>query len=468
MRSGQYKVSGVGSRSTGTDAVINQFRTTHQELGDTNSGSDYPHMNSLVLTMNKMADNRRMRHGPIKSVDTKNTQNDLPDGNELQYDPEDTNEMDNESSETSDIINKIANLRPSQKKILEKHLNKSCENLISPRTAVTKVEQRVKHLLQRGESSRCGESSRYNQDEANDHLEDSPEAWQYGHLVTLPRRQRRSIVSSNYSLNDTASYVSGSSGYSSSSSSSYGSFKSSSSASSTLIRKKSISESLSESCCGRGEISPPLQSQPYSTLIDNPMYNITSKLSSHPYETPSTISNCDYPGSPSSLYSTVPENDDHDEHIYDIPNNEIEEPITSRRNISLNCLEESGLDMEGSDFDDIHSMDDLHSSEEDPVARECREYFERRLEHSKNLKKRWSMCSSDSGAETAEHDDPHPSLSHHSVSAMVNKFENAANFTNEHSINNPQPSLTSENFTSIDSCKKTPLDEKMDFLRKEI
>lgn len=418
MRSGQYKLAGAGSRATTSDVTLGHFRSSQSDLAPSES-CEFPHMNSLVVTKHKLLDSRPM--------------------------------------------------------------NKSCENLSSSgaRSAVTRVEQRVKSFLQRGESRlRQGEAA-------------APEGvWQYGHVVTLPRRPKLSLALSHSALHhlssaDTASCLSGSSGYSSSSSSSYGSFKSSTSSScSTLPRKKSHSVSGT----GVGEGHSHLSLARSCTLVDNPMYDVTpatdpssykshkrihspsSRLESN-YVTPDTDSYslrdsscqrqiCLSPHD--SVYEVIPNGDSNSpyggsqaqghENLYDLAGPSRLTPDSGTHG-GLDSLEESALD--SLDCSDPRNgvIEDDTVKEEDQVAKKCREYFERRLKNSETLKKRWSMCSSDSGADSGDSDVSPSSLPTSASPPSITSHTS-------------QPSTVATQVGA--SSKKTPIDQKMEFLRKEI
>ncbi|KAK7071352.1 hypothetical protein SK128_011969 [Halocaridina rubra] len=492
MRSGQYKLSGsAGSKGTvGNDgAVAGQFRSNQMEVPLSDSPiPEFPHMNSLVVTINKMSESRP--------------------------------------------------------------LNKSCENLSGPRSAVTRVEQRVKSFLQRGEA-------RLRQED----LASPPQAedgWQYGHVVTLPRRPRLSLALSHSALNhfatsDTASCLSASSGYSSSSSSSYGSFKSSASSNcSTLPRKKKsggdehiISPASARSC----------------TFVDNPMYDITPGTDPRTYRitnslkrrgspspghdpiydfTPATdprnynlkshrrrsasvprhepvydatqeadiqhfnkptrrgsapVNEPLYDLTPDSdprltsfrqsspnlrntdpIYDTIPGSGSYSsyrhsptqspEHLYDIARPSRLLTPDSGTHGGLDSLEESALDsLDCSEHQtEITENDDVR---EDLVAKECREYFEKRLKNSETLKKRWSMCSTDSGADSGDTE-----MSPSSASASSTEPSSSSSVISSHSSSSKEASsgstTSSEQLEKPSSAKKTPLDQKMAFLRKEI
>lgn len=428
MRSGQYKLAGAGSRGTSNDVTLGHFRSSQSDLATSESPfGEFPHMNSLVVTKHKLLDSR-----PI---------------------------------------------------------NKSCENLNSSgaRCAVTRVEQRVKSFLQRGESRlRQGEAA-------------APEGvWQYGHVVTLPRRPKLSLALSHSALHhlsaDTASCLSASSGYSSSSSS-YGSFKSSTSSScSTLPRKKSHSES------GTGSYTRSC------TLVDNPMYDITPATGPRNYSrnkspkrrrsptprhepsydvSPDTVSynlregSCQRQGSLSThdsiIYDVIPSGDPNSryresqaqghENLYDLARPSRLTPDSGTHG-GLDSLEESALDSLDCSSPQNGALEDDIVKEEDQVAKKCREYFERRLKNSETLKKRWSMCSSDSGADSGDNDMTPPGLpasagppSITSNTSTTSTTTIASNTTTSHSSGATQTAASS---------KKTPIDQKMEFLRKEI
>ncbi|CAL4064433.1 unnamed protein product [Meganyctiphanes norvegica] len=441
MRSGQYKMSGVGSRTSGAEVTINQFKPMKHEFEEATPASKSSKARVHVSSSDG---------SDLKSPSKK-----------YQIYSEKTHGLILEAVEPrSSPSRKVS----SQRKSLSKALNKSCENLISPMNAVNRVEQKVKNLLHRGDTK--------NKQDDKDHSEKADDSWQYGHLITLPRRNRRSLALSNStvsSFSDTASYVSGSSGYSSSSSSScYGSFKSSSSASSTLQSRKSITESISDRSISQcsNETRETLV-QPHSTLVDNPMYDITPAMA-RLYGTPSTVAHCDYPGSTSSISSK--QNVDHVNPIYDIPQDVKNQMENTDKTDVLSCLEESGLGMECSDSDDQDDMEDIKITQEDPVARECRQYFEQRLKNSKQLKKRWSLSSEDSGADSGDNESiltlkvKSPEASEMPVQYKISESNDV-----DASVDNfgSQPhGSTSE--SSSDSCSKSPFDLKMDFLRKEI
>ncbi|XP_047481541.1 flocculation protein FLO11-like isoform X2 [Penaeus chinensis] len=486
MRSGQYKLSGTAVRVSHDD-VMGQFRSTREELPPAESPvGDFPHMNSLVLTMNKISEPRPPRG-----------------------------------------------------------LNKSSESVSGARCSGTKVEKRVKNLLQKGGSLRQEPPTA------------AKDTWQYGHVVTLPRRPRLALPLSHsthdlVSSSDTASCLSASSGYSSSSSSSYGSFKSGTSSNcSTMPRKKCLSE------CSRGEDGSPHTPTRSCTLIDNPMYDLTpgsarggplasshdprparrvsgsepridelhrrgdpdmffgvSRCRGSPSPKPDPEYDAALDGSRASSRrysrrrsSSVPRPDPAHDHfsvaddlghrhrlrsgskrrsplpadpIYDVIPGEVPSP---RRRFSyesnfyetaqpsrlasshagshmgsqgaLDSLGESGLD----------SLEFPRAGQgDDQVARECREYFQRRLKNSETLRKRWSTCSADSGADSADSEvspsssssqDPAPQ--HASGSPDVTSAQDAAS-----------GAAPAEGSRAAAASKKTPLDCKMQFLRKEI
>ncbi|XP_042239333.1 uncharacterized protein DDB_G0271670-like [Homarus americanus] len=438
MRSGQYKLVGAGLRGTDSQVTVGHFRSSQSDLLPTESPvGDFPHMNSLVVTKSKLSDSRS--------------------------------------------------------------LNKSCENLSSTggtRSAVTRVEQRVKSLLQRGDSR-----PRNGHDAAP--AATAEDVWQYGHVVTLPRRPRLSLALSHSALHhlssDTASCISASSGYSSSSSSSYGSFKSSTSSScSTLPRKKSRSE------CGgmssEGDMPPPLTRS--CTLVDNPMYDVTpatdprtfnrnkspkrrsSPSPRHepiydltPDSDPYSLDTCDRrrrsPSTHDPIYDVIPGGDPnssyhresrsqgHDNHLYDLVRPSRLLTPDSGTHGGLDSLEESALDSLDCSDPQNGMLEDEMVKEEDQVAKECREYFERRLKNSETLKKRWSMCSSDSGADSGDSDlspTSHLTAGPPSIASNTSSTSTASN-TSSHTSSTTQVNA---------STKKTPLDQKMEFLRKEI
>ncbi|XP_053657238.1 serine-rich adhesin for platelets [Cherax quadricarinatus] len=440
MRSGQYKLAGASSKGTGGEVtVVGHFRSNSES-----PVGDFPHMNSLVYTKNKLSDSRG--------------------------------------------------------------INKSCENLSSSgsaRSAVTRVEQRVKSLLQRGESR-----LRHTEDATR-----TEDVWQYGHVVTLPRRPRLSLALSHSALqhlsSDTASCLSGSSGYSSSSSSSYGSFKSSTSSScSTLPRKKSRSECL----VSEGDLPPPLTRS--CTLVDNPMYDVMPATDPRnfnnkplkrrgstrheplydltPDSDPYNVENCQErrssPSTDDPIYDVIPGGDTHsscreslphghNNQIYDLPRPSRLLTPDSGTHGGLDSLEESALDSLDCSDPQNAMLENEIVQEEDKVAKECREYFERRLKNSETLKKRWSMCSTDSGADSGDSDVAPTSLqtSGNPSSIASNTSSTSDVSSTSHNASNTSPSDAS-NTTSHSSStpqvnrssKKTPLDQKMEFLRKEI
>ncbi|XP_069177320.1 uncharacterized protein [Procambarus clarkii] len=436
MRSGQYKLAGAGSRGAESRVtVVGHFRSSQSDLPPPDAFvGDFPHMNSLLVTKNKLSDSRPF--------------------------------------------------------------NKSCENLSTSgggaRGAVMRVEQRVKSLLQRGES-------RLRHSDEGAPVED---VWQYGHIVTLPRRPRLSLALSHSALHhlssDTASCLSGSSGYSSSSSSSYGSFKSSTSSScSTLPRKKSRRES---SAIPRGgDLPPPLTRS--CTLVDNPMYDVTPATDPRnfsrnkspkrrgspppsneplydltPDSDPYNLDLCEArQGSPSThdpIYDVIPGGDPHSPCRESLPqchNNQLYDLTRPSRLLTpdsgthggLDSLEESALDSLDCSDPQNGMLDDEFFEEEDQVAKECREYFERRLKNSETLKKRWSMCSSDSGADPGDND-----VSATSIPTSAHPLSIASNTSSIPDDSNTSHSSSATQDTA--SPKKTPLDQKMEFLRKEI
>lgn len=387
MRSGQYKLTGAGTRGVIPDVTLGQFRSSQCDLPS--PSSEFPHLNSLVVTKSKLADGR-----PV---------------------------------------------------------NKSCENLSvtgggGARGAVIRVEQRVKNLLQRGESRLRQQS----QGAAT-----AEDVWQYGHVVTLPRRPRLSLALSHSALNhitsDTASCLSASSGYSSSSSSNYGSFKSNTSSScSTLPRHKP------------GQPPSPRPARPV-TLVDNPMYDMTPSVLKRPRSPPPSPPHHIYDVTPDSDYDACRDSAARDDPLYDtIPAHLTAPPA---RLLTPDSGTHGGLDsLEESAPNSLECGEVLAA--EDHVARQCREYFERRLKNSENLKKRWSMCSSDSGADSGDSDSspqgmmlsPDPSTPcpapTHSSSRVSNDSQVAAAAT----------AAVAAGGTS----GKTALDHKMEFLRKEI
>lgn len=486
MRSGQYKLSGTAVRVSHDD-VMGQFRSTREELPPAESPvGDFPHMNSLVLTMNKISEPRPPRG-----------------------------------------------------------LNKGSESVSGARCSGTKVEKRVKNLLQKGGSLRQEPPTA------------AKDTWQYGHVVTLPRRPRLALPLSHsthdlVSSSDTASCLSASSGYSSSSSSSYGSFKSGTSSNcSTMPRKKCLSE------CSRREDGSPHTPTRSCTLIDNPMYDLTPGsarggplASSHDPRparrvsgsepridelhrrgdpdmffgvsrcrgSPSPKPDQEYDAAPdgsrasSRRYSrrrssSVPRPDPAHDHfsvaddsghrhrlrsgskrpsplpadpIYDVIPGEVPSP---RRRFSYESnfyetAQPSRLDSShaGSHMGSQGALDSLGESGldsfefpragqgDDQVARECREYFQRRLKNSETLRKRWSTCSADSGADSADSEvspsssssqDPTPQ--HASGSPDVTSAQDAA-----------AGAAPTEGSRAAAASKKTQLDCKMQFLRKEI
>ncbi|XP_045610964.2 serine-rich adhesin for platelets [Procambarus clarkii] len=436
MRSGQYKLAGAGSRGAESRVtVVGHFRSSQSDLPPPDAFvGDFPHMNSLLVTKNKLSDSRPF--------------------------------------------------------------NKSCENLSTSgggaRGAVMRVEQRVKSLLQRGES-------RLRHSDEGAPVED---VWQYGHIVTLPRRPRLSLALSHSALHhlssDTASCLSGSSGYSSSSSSSYGSFKSSTSSScSTLPRKKSRRES--SAIPSGGDLPPPLTRS--CTLVDNPMYDVTPATNPRnfsrnkspkrrgspppsneplydltPDSDPYNLDLCEArQGSPSThdpIYDVIPGGDPHSPCRESLPqchNNQLYDLTRPSRLLTpdsgthggLDSLEESALDSLDCSDPQNGMLDDEFFEEEDQVAKECREYFERRLKNSETLKKRWSMCSSDSGADPGDND-----VSATSIPTSAHPLSIASNTSSIPDDSNTSHSSSATQDTA--SPKKTPLDQKMEFLRKEI
>ncbi|XP_045125596.1 uncharacterized protein LOC123512946 isoform X2 [Portunus trituberculatus] len=388
MRSGQYKLTGAGTRGVIPDVTLGQFRSSQCDLPS--PSSEFPHLNSLVVTKSKLADGR-----PV---------------------------------------------------------NKSCENLSvtggGARGAVTRVEQRVKNLLQRGESRL---RQQHSQGAAT-----AEDVWQYGHVVTLPRRPRLSLALSHSALNhitsDTASCLSASSGYSSSSSSNYGSFKSNTSSScSTLPRHKP------------GQPPSPHPSRPV-TLVGNPMYDMTPSVLKRPRSPPPSPPHHIYDVTPDSDYDACQDTATRDDPLYDtIPAHLTAPPA---RLLTPDSGTHGGLDsLEESAPNSLECGEVLAA--EDQVARQCREYFERRLKNSENLKKRWSMCSSDSGADSGDSDSspqgmmlsPDPSLSlspapTQSSSRVSNDSQDAA--------------AAAAAAAAAGTSGKTALDHKMEFLRKEI
>ncbi|XP_050685806.1 uncharacterized protein LOC126980216 [Eriocheir sinensis] len=377
MRSGQYKLTGAGTRGVTPDVTLGQFRSSHCDLPS--PSSEFPHLNSLVVTKSKLTDGRP---------------------------------------------------------------NKSCENLSlgggSARSAVTRVEQRVKNLLQRGESR----LRQHPQGAAT-----AEDVWQYGHVVTLPRRPRLSLALSHSALNhitsDTASCLSASSGYSSSSSSNYGSFKSNTSSScSTLPRHRP------------GQ--PPSSPHPTRpvTLVDNPMYDVTPSSSLPRPRSPP-------PSPPQHIYDVTPDSDydacrnvsPQDDPLYDTIPAHYHLTAPPERLLTPDSGTHGGLDsLEESAPNSLECVEPRGT--EDQVARQCREYFERRLKNSETLKKRWSMCSSDSGADSGDSDvSPHGTLAQ------------AGQALQKSSQRVPSES---QDAAAAATSGKTPLDHKMEFLRKEI
>lgn len=212
----------------------------------------------------------------------------------------------------------------------------SCENVSTlSKGTVNRVEQKVRSLL-RGDSKRRGETLYMSYGDLIDG-NTRADVWQAGKIVTMNRKSRLTGAHSHSALHtlsgssDTASCLSASSGYSSSSSSSYGSFKSSASVSSTLPRNPNStagSQSPNEDNCR------PL-------FVDNPLYDIT----------PATA-NC-FP---------------------DISRSSGVESLTS-----------------GEFSAGEGPISFLSSSFEDPLAKQCKEYFERRLQNSESLRRKWSL-----------------------------------------------------------------------------
>ena len=373
MRSGQYKLTGAGTRGVIPDVTLGQFRSSQCDLP---SPSEFPHLNSLVITKSKLADGRSV--------------------------------------------------------------NKSCENLSvaggGARGAVTRVEQRVKNLLQRGESR----LRQHSQGAAT-----AEDVWQYGHVVTLPRRPRLSLALSHSALNhitsDTASCLSASSGYSSSSSSNYGSFKSNTSSScSTLPRHRP------------GQPPSPHPTRPV-TLVDNPMYDVTPSSLPRPRSPPPPPPHHIYDVTPDSDYDGCQDAATQDDPLYDtIPAHLTAPPA---RLLTPDSGTHGGLDSLEESAPNSLECGELQDAE-DQVARQCREYFERRLKNSENLKKRWSMCSSDSGADSGDSDSSPLSLL---PSAIPSPPKSSSRVSND-----------SQDSAAAGTSGKTALDHKMEFLRKEI
>lgn len=375
MRSGQYKLTGAGTRGVTPDVTLGQFRSSHCDLPS--PSSEFPHLNSLVVTKSKLTDGRP---------------------------------------------------------------NKSCENLSlgggGARNAVTRVEQRVKNLLQRGESR----LRQHSQGAAT-----AEDVWQYGHVVTLPRRPRLSLALSHSALNhitsDTASCLSASSGYSSSSSSNYGSFKSNTSSScSTLPRHRP------------GQPPSPHPTRPV-TLVDNPMYDVTPSSSlPRPRSPPPSPPEHIYDVTPDSDYDACRDAAPQDDPLYDTIPAHYHLTAPPERLLTPDSGTHGGLDsLEESAPNSLECIE--QRAAEDQVARQCREYFERRLKNSETLKKRWSMCSSDSGADSGDSD-----ASPHGTQSQMGPVPEKSS----HSV----PSSAQDAAAATPG--KTPLDHKMEFLRKEI
>ncbi|CAL4161604.1 unnamed protein product, partial [Meganyctiphanes norvegica] len=349
LRSGQYRLS-MGSLSGGTqhsnDVVNGQFKSNMTEF----SKFDPLNRNASFFQSNK--DIRRTKSGINTAPDARDWQG----GSVLLHKSGSTNTLHDfhnnfetmhrprKFSDVTELKRKMSNSKQNTKRLIEKHLHQSCESLINPRGAVNRVEQRVKSLLQRSTDSK---QSQELQSQPN---QPYPDSWQYGHLITLPRRSRRSLALSNSNLNsfsDTASCLSASSGYSSTSSSSsnYDSFKSFSSFTSSGHKHSNIPEGM-QSLVEMN--TPPSEYQAKCTVVDNPLYDILGGQLELPNET-----------SPKGNF---------------------------RRHVSLNSLEELGLELEATNPKSIT---------EDPIARRCREYFEQRLKNSENIKSGWLRNSPD-------------------------------------------------------------------------
>ncbi|XP_076048454.1 uncharacterized protein LOC143029609 [Oratosquilla oratoria] len=469
MRSGQYKVNGGSSKTlSGTSSIPGQFRGNleHEDPPppssspthpDASSLGDFPHLNSLVIAMNKMADK-------------------------------------GDGSGVGVGVGAAKLLLRGNSTTRLRGLNKSCENLYSERrlreSRVSRVEQKVKSFLMRGDSRAKASLSSPTRGEGASSEVAAPYEWQYGHVVTLPRRPKLGLSFSHTTLStlpasDTMSCLSASSGYSSSSSSSYSSFKSSSSNCSTLPRKKTSSESSN----GSSRDSPPVTSR-VSTVVDNPMYDVSpgtsssSPSSSIPPTMPTPMSVA--PALENPLYDMTPNSNqrllmpqagtlgsnsmdslqpDSLELVSPSPSSSSSTSSTAAAILSESISEI--IKFEGVDEEEEEAKEDT----EDLVAERCREYFERRLKNSETLKKRWSVCSSDSGADSGDSDGV-PSLLGHAdtmvepssiVSSTLATFTTTTTTT---AITTTAATATSS--SSSGPLKKMPLDEKMEFLRKEI
>ena len=368
MRSGQYKLNGGGGSRGGDEVTLGHFKSSSSDLL-----SDFPHLNSLVVTANRI---NNTSTGSFNSKSKKHISEKTTDVRKIVKEIEEA-----ESNDQIDQKNAI-------------------ESSTGARQAFNRVEQKVRSLLQQGEAKIRAEVTSSNQSPVSSPVS-SDGGWQYGHVVTVPRRPKNSIALSQSAL-DTASCLSASSGYSSTSSSSYGSFKSSGSMCSTLPRHHEHNSYQSSKV--------PLSQSRALILVDNPLYDVTPAYSR------------------SSIINP----------IYDTPQ------LSALTRSSYRTLSTS----EGSKLALLDENQALH----DPVARRCRDYFERRLANSESLCKRWSVCSNDSGADSGETETPPTSLSNSdppSIDSSTSSNESTA------SINSG-------------SVKKTPLDRKMEFLRKEI
>lgn len=482
MRSGQYKLSGTAVRVSHDD-VMGQFRSTREELPPAESPvGDFPHMNSLVLTMNKISEPRPPRG-----------------------------------------------------------LTKSSESVGGARCSGTKVEKRVKNILQKGGSLRQEPPTAAKDTWQYGHVVTLPRrprlALPLSHsthdLVSSSDTASCLSASSGYSSSSSSSYGSFKSGTSSNCSTmprkkcisecSRGEDGSphTPTRSCTLIDNPMYD--LTPGSAPRGgplasshDTRPARRvsgSEPHIDELhrrgDPDILFGASRCRGSPSPKPEP----EYDAAPRRYSrrrsSSVPRPDPAHDHfsvsddsghrhrlrggarrrsplpadpIYDVIPGEVPSP---RRRLSYesNFYETAqptrlASSHAGSHMGSQGALDSLGESGldsfefpragqgDDQVARECREYFQRRLKNSETLRKRWSTCSADSGADSADSEvspsssssssqDPAPQ--HPSGSPDVTSAQDAA----------AEAAPTEGNRASAAS-KKTPLDCKMQFLRKEI
>ncbi|XP_063871606.1 uncharacterized protein LOC135106489 [Scylla paramamosain] len=189
------------------------------------------------------------------------------------------------------------------------------------------------------------------------------------------------------------------------------------------------------------------------------MYDMTPSVLKRPRSPPPSPPHHIYDVTPDSDYDACQDAATRNDPLYDtIPAHLTAPPA---RLLTPDSGTHGGLDSLEESAPNSLECGELRAAE-DQVARQCREYFERRLKNSENLKKRWSMCSSDSGADSGDSDsspqgmmlspDPNPIPAPSQSSSRVS--------------NDSQDAAAAS--AAAGTSGKTALDHKMEFLRKEI